>query len=117
MPERSEDWNVGLTQDLQDDEFVREFVSASDRFRAEPRIQVLNDVVSNQVLARVIPSTGGADTATRDVLKRVQDERVCWPGGTRWHGMDAMRISVSNWSTIDEDVDRSADSILRAVRA
>jgi hypothetical protein len=51
------------------------------------------------------------------VLKRVQDERVCWLGGTRWHGTDAMRTSVSNWSTTDEDLDRSADSILRAVRA
>jgi hypothetical protein len=30
--------------------------------------------------------------------------------------MDAMRISVSNWSTTEEDVDRSADSIIRAVR-
>jgi glutamate/tyrosine decarboxylase-like PLP-dependent enzyme len=117
MTERSEDWNVGLAQDLQDDEFVLEFVTAADRLRAEPRIQILNDVVLNQVLVRVIPSTGDADAATRDVLKRVQDERVCWLGGTRWHGMDAMRISVSNWSTTDEDVDRSADSILRAVRA
>jgi hypothetical protein len=47
MTERSEDWNVGLAQDLQDDEFVREFVAASDRLRAEPRIQILNDVVLN----------------------------------------------------------------------
>ena len=46
----------------------------------------------------------------------VQEERVCWLGGTRWHGMDAMRISVSNWSTTEEDIDRSADSIIRAVR-
>ena len=29
MTERSEDWNVGLTQDLQDDEFVREFVAGA----------------------------------------------------------------------------------------
>jgi hypothetical protein len=28
-----------------------------------------------------------------------------------------MRISVSNWSTTEEDVDRSADSIIRAVRS
>jgi len=68
------------------------------------------------VLVRVIPSTGDADAATRDVLERVQDERVCWLGGTRWHGMDAMRIPASNWSMTDEDVDRS-DSSLRAVRA
>jgi glutamate/tyrosine decarboxylase-like PLP-dependent enzyme len=88
----------------------------ADRLRAEPSIRILNDVVLNQVLVRVEPPGGDADAATGDALKRVQDERVCWLGGTRWHGMDAMRISVSNWSTEEEDVDRSADSILRAVR-
>jgi glutamate/tyrosine decarboxylase-like PLP-dependent enzyme len=87
----------------------------ADRLRAEPRVEILNDVVLNQVLVRVVPSTGDADAATRAVLARVQDERVCWLGGTRWQGMDAMRISVSNWSTTDADVDRSADSIIRAV--
>jgi hypothetical protein len=30
--------------------------------------------------------------------------------------MEAMRISVSNWSTTDADIDRSADSIIRAAR-
>jgi hypothetical protein len=29
--------------------------------------------------------------------------------------MDAMRISVSNWSTTEADIDRSAESIIRAV--
>src|SRR5438105_1150092 len=29
MTERSEDWNEGLASDLQDDEFVREFVAAA----------------------------------------------------------------------------------------
>ncbi len=99
----------------------------ADRLSAEPSIRILNDVVLNQVLVRVEPQADGArglsgadvdaDAATRDALKRVQDERVCWLGGTRWHGLDAMRISVSNWSTTEEDVDRSADSILRAVRS
>jgi glutamate/tyrosine decarboxylase-like PLP-dependent enzyme len=87
-----------------------------DRLRAEPSIRILNDVVLNQVLVRVDPLGGDADAATRNALKRVQDERVCWLGGTRWHGMDAMRISVSNWSTTEADVDLSADSIIRAVR-
>jgi glutamate/tyrosine decarboxylase-like PLP-dependent enzyme len=99
----------------------------ADRLSAEPSLRILNDVVLNQVLVRVEPAGDPArglsratnveaDAATRDALKRVQDERVCWLGGTRWHGMDAMRISVCNWSTRDEDVDRSADSIIRAVR-
>ena len=73
---------VGLAQDLQDDEFVPAFVAAADRLRAEPRIQILNDVVLNPVLVRVIPSTDDADAATRDVPTRVQDGRVCWLGGT-----------------------------------
>jgi len=89
----------------------------ADRLRTESHIRILNDVVINQVLVRVEPDGRDADTSTRDVLRRVQEERICWLGGTRWHGMDAMRISVSNWSTTEADVDRSADSILRAVRA
>ncbi len=87
----------------------------ADRLRADSGIEILNDVVLNQVLVRVKPASGDADAATRAALARVQAERICWLGGTRWHGMDAMRISVSNWSTTDEDVDRSAESIIRAV--
>jgi hypothetical protein len=43
----------------------------------------------------------------------VQQEGTCWLGGTTWHGLAAMRISVSNWSTTEEDIDRSAEAILR----
>jgi glutamate/tyrosine decarboxylase-like PLP-dependent enzyme len=89
----------------------------SDRLRAEPVIRILNDVVLNQVLVRVVPASGEADAATRAAIAQVQQERICWLGGTRWRGMDAMRISVSNWSTTDEDVDRSVASIIRAARA
>jgi hypothetical protein len=57
-----------------------------------------------------------ADATTREALRLVQEQRICWLGATRWRGMDAMRISVSNWSTTEEDVDRSADSMIRAAR-
>ena len=89
----------------------------AERLSAEPSIRILNDVVLNQVLVRVEPLGTDGDEATRVALKRVQDEGVCWLGGTRWHGFDAIRISVSNWSTTELDVDRSADSIIRAARA
>ena len=88
----------------------------ADRLRAEPSIRILNDVVLNQVLVRIVPPAGDADAATNAALQLVQDEQVCWLGGSRWHGMDAMRISVSNWSTTEEDIDRSAESIIRAAR-
>jgi glutamate/tyrosine decarboxylase-like PLP-dependent enzyme len=86
------------------------------RLGEERTIRILNDVVLNQVLLRVEPPGGDADAATRETLRLVQEERVCWLGGTRWHNMDAMRISVSNWSTTEADVDLSAESILRAAR-
>ena len=88
----------------------------ADRLAADPRIQILNEVVLNQVLVRIAPPGGDADVATDGTVRAVQDERVCWLGATTWHGMRAMRISVSNWSTTEADVDRSVDSILRAVR-
>jgi glutamate/tyrosine decarboxylase-like PLP-dependent enzyme len=88
----------------------------ADKLRTEPSIQILNDVVLNQVLVRVVPSQGDAESATKNALRLVQEERVCWLGGTQWHGVEAMRISVSNWSTTDDDIDRSADSIIRAAR-
>ena len=34
--------------------------------------------------------------------------------GTTWHGEYVLRVSISNWSTTDDDVDRSADAIARA---
>jgi glutamate/tyrosine decarboxylase-like PLP-dependent enzyme len=83
----------------------------AERLGADARLRILNDVVLNQVLVRAAD-----DEATRAMIERVQQERVCWVGGTRWRGMDAMRISVSNWSTTEGDVDRSADSILRAIQ-
>jgi glutamate/tyrosine decarboxylase-like PLP-dependent enzyme len=82
------------------------------RLQSQPSIAILNDVVLNQVLVRV----GDSDAKTADTLRRVQDERVCWLGGTTWHGVHAIRISVSNWSTTEADIDRSADAILRAAQ-
>src|SRR5947199_359834 len=38
-------------------------------------------------------------------------------GATTWRGMRLMRISVSDWSTTEGDVDRSVAAILAAARA
>jgi glutamate/tyrosine decarboxylase-like PLP-dependent enzyme len=71
--------------------------------------EILNEVVLNQALV----SFGDAHR-TRQVIERVQRDGVCWCGPTEWQGRTAMRISVSSWATREEDVDRSAASILRA---
>ena len=71
-------------------------------------LSILNDVVLNQVLV----SFGDAG-ATKRVISELQNEGTCWCGGTEWHGRSAMRISVSGWATTEEDVDQSADAVLR----
>jgi glutamate/tyrosine decarboxylase-like PLP-dependent enzyme len=74
--------------------------------------EVLNDVVLNQVLVSF-----GSDEQTRQVIQAVQRDGTCWCGGTRWHGRDAMRISVSNWSTTADDVDCSLEAMVRIARS
>jgi glutamate/tyrosine decarboxylase-like PLP-dependent enzyme len=80
----------------------------------EPGVEVLGDVVLNQVLVRFMDPDGDHDARTRAVVEAVQEDGTCWLGGTTWQGKAAMRISVSNWSTTTDDVDRSVAAILRA---
>ena len=70
--------------------------------------EVLNEVVLNQVLV----SFGNAEE-TRRVIAAVQNDGACWCGGTEWRGRTAMRISVSNWATTEEDVERSLAAIVK----
>jgi glutamate/tyrosine decarboxylase-like PLP-dependent enzyme len=77
---------------------------------AQDGVEVLNDVVLNQVLVRF----GDDDEATDAVVAAVQAEGTCWMGPTAWRGRRAMRISVSNWATRFDDVDRSCAAILSA---
>jgi glutamate/tyrosine decarboxylase-like PLP-dependent enzyme len=79
---------------------------------AEPGVAILNDVVLNQLLVRF----GDDDVLTRAVIAGVQAEGTCWASGTTWHGLAAMRISVSNWATSEEDVALSAAAMLGVYR-
>jgi glutamate/tyrosine decarboxylase-like PLP-dependent enzyme len=88
----------------------------ADDLAAAPGVEVLNEVVLNQVLVRFPDAGGDHDGRTREVIRRVQDGGTLWLGGTTWHGMAAMRISLSNWSTTDDDVDRSVAAILEAAK-
>ena len=83
----------------------------ADILRRDPRVQILNDVVLNQVLVRF----GNDDDLTRAVIAGVQEEGTCWLGGTTWQNLAAMRISFSNWATSEDDVTRSGEAILRVL--
>ena len=67
-----------------------------------PGCVILNDVVLNQVLFRFED-----DAQTDEVLARVQQSGRIWLSGTTWDGRKAIRVSVSNWQTSEEDVART----------
>ena len=77
---------------------ARRFAAGLELLGAE----VLNDVVLNQVLFRF-----ATDAETEAALRAVQDGGEAWMSGTTWDGRAAIRISVSNWQTTDDDVDRT----------
>ena len=72
-------------------------------------VSVANDVVLNQVLVRF---TCDGVNVTDEVIDAVQREGTCWMSGTEWAGEPAMRISVCNWRTTEDDIRCSARAIL-----
>jgi glutamate/tyrosine decarboxylase-like PLP-dependent enzyme len=70
--------------------------------------EILNEVELNQVLVSF-----GSTERTQRVIEEVEKEGTCWCGGTQWHGRSAMRISVSNWATTEDDVEQSLAAILK----
>ena len=73
--------------------------------------EVLNDVVFTQVCASF-----GSDDRTRAVVQGMLADGTAWMTGSRWHDQAVLRVSVSNWSTSEADVERSL-AALRAVAA
>jgi Glutamate decarboxylase and related PLP-dependent proteins len=71
---------------------------------------LLNDVVFTQVCA-----TFGSDSRTQEVVRRLLADGTAWMTGSTWHDQSVLRISVSNWSTTENDVERSLDAVRQAV--
>jgi glutamate/tyrosine decarboxylase-like PLP-dependent enzyme len=84
----------------------------ADQLSSADGFEVLEDVVLNQVLVRRagVPDPDGA---TRRLAERIQADGTTWMSGTTWRGHAALRISVSNWSTDADDVDRAVAAIMR----
>ena len=81
----------------------------AEELALDSRVTLLNDVVLNQVLVRF--TCDGANV-TDEVIDAVQREGTCWMSGTSWEAERAMRISVCNWRTTEDDIRRSAQAIL-----
>lgn len=70
-------------------------------------LTILNDVVLNQVLVRLVDGP-----TTEALIAEIQADGRVWCGPTQWNGATAMRISVSSWKTDLDDAGFAADVIL-----
>jgi glutamate/tyrosine decarboxylase-like PLP-dependent enzyme len=75
-----------------------------------PGVEVLNDVVYTQVCLALED-----DERTREATQRLLADGTAWMSGSRWAGRDVVRISVSNWTTDDDDIAKSVDALRRAI--
>jgi glutamate/tyrosine decarboxylase-like PLP-dependent enzyme len=75
-------------------------------------VELLNEVVLNQVLFRF-----ESDERTDDVLRRVQESGRVWMSGTTWNSRKAIRVSVSNWQTGEEEIDLAVGAFREALQA
>jgi glutamate/tyrosine decarboxylase-like PLP-dependent enzyme len=71
----------------------------AELFEERPGVEVLAQGL-NQVLVR---PEGDVDA----IVRAIQAEGTCWVSATTWHDARCIRISVCNWRTTFEDVDRS----------
>lgn len=71
--------------------------------------EILNDVVLNQVVATL----SGHEHQMADLCVAVQDSGEAWFGPTTFAGRPAFRLSVANWSTTKDDIERTLAVIAR----
>jgi glutamate/tyrosine decarboxylase-like PLP-dependent enzyme len=84
----------------------------ADQIAELPGVRVINEVVLNQVLFRLED-----DERTDAALAGVQASGDVWLSGTTWDGRKAIRVSVSNWQTGDEETDLVVEAFRRAAQA
>ncbi|MDE3134661.1 MAG: aspartate aminotransferase family protein [Acidobacteriota bacterium] len=78
---------------------------AAERLSQIPGVEVMNEVVLNQVLFRF-----SEDALTDAALTNSQLAGDVWLSGTKVDERSAIRLSVSNWQTDEDDIGRLVNS-------
>jgi len=91
------------------DGLTQHATAIAEGIRAVPGAQIVNDVVFTQVCA-----TFGDDARTKQVIDRLLADGTAWMSGSRWRDRAVLRVSVSNWSTDEDDVAASVAAVRRA---
>jgi glutamate/tyrosine decarboxylase-like PLP-dependent enzyme len=95
-------------------DLTRDLVS---RLGSLPGVEVLSEPIINQGLVRFLDPDGDHDTRTGEVINRINKGGEAWFGPTTWRGMRVMRVSLSNFRTTAQDIDRTVAAIETAMEA
>jgi glutamate/tyrosine decarboxylase-like PLP-dependent enzyme len=82
----------------------------AERLAGIEGVTILNDVVYTQVCLAI-----GDEETTRAVTAKLIAGGTVWMSGSRWHGREVLRISMSNWSTDADDIERSVAAVRDAI--
>jgi glutamate/tyrosine decarboxylase-like PLP-dependent enzyme len=93
------------------DRLVATATKLADGIAAIEGAEVLNDVVFTQFCVAF-----GSDERTRAVTETLLADGRVWMSGSRWQDRDVLRVSVSNFSTDDADIEASVEAVRLAVR-
>jgi glutamate/tyrosine decarboxylase-like PLP-dependent enzyme len=93
-------------------DLTRDFVARLEKL---PGVEVLAEPIINQGLVRFLDPQGDHDHQTDKVINRINESGEAWFGPTQWNGMRVMRISLSNFRTTGDDIDRAFTAIKKAM--
>ncbi len=82
---------------------------------ALPGVSVLAPPIINQALVAFQVNGLSDDEATDRVVALIQADGEVWFGTTTWQARRAMRVSVCNWSTCENDVRRAVAAVSGAL--
>ncbi len=91
------------------DRLMRHAGTITEGVAAIPGAQVLNEVGYTQICVAF-----DDDDTTRAITEELIAGGEVWMSGSQWRGRAVVRISVSNWSTDDEDVRRAVAAVRTA---
>jgi len=76
-----------------------------------PGVEVLAEPIINQGLVRFLDDDGDHDRRTLEIIDRINQSGEAWFGPTTWNGMKVMRVSLSNFRTTENDIDRAIAAV------
>ena len=82
-----------------------------------PGVEVLATPIINQGLLRFLDPAGNHDERTDQVINRINESGEAWFGPTTWKGMKVMRVSLSNFRTTRDDIERAVAAVKIAVES